>query len=68
MPTETGTNFLLVDEKNDKSKTLIRTKIDEYITRAETLKSHLSNSSEKRGRNAIGVNGSGGAAGGDGKK
>lgn len=61
-------NFLYTDEKNEKSKVLIKTKINEYLTRAETLKDHLTNSSERRGRSAIGINGGGGAAGGGGKK
>ncbi|KXN83355.1 Vacuolar protein sorting-associated protein 4 [Leucoagaricus sp. SymC.cos] len=46
-------------EKNDKSKALIRSKVSEYLTRAETLKEHLTNSSEKKTKSAIGVNGSG---------
>ena len=50
-----------LDEKNDKSKELIKSKINEYLGRAEILKEHLS--TEKRGRNAIGVNGGDGAAG-----
>lgn len=29
------------DEKDDRSKQLIRSKIDEYLARAETLKKHL---------------------------
>ena len=44
------------DEKSDKSKQLIRSKIDEYLGRAETLKSHLENKS----KSPVGV--SGGAA------
>ncbi|KIM39058.1 hypothetical protein M413DRAFT_447414 [Hebeloma cylindrosporum] len=52
-------------EKNEKSKTLIKSKILEYLGRAETLKQHLT--TEKRGKSAIGVNGSGGAAGPTGK-
>ncbi|KAF9007941.1 AAA-domain-containing protein [Cyathus striatus] len=55
-------------EKNEKSKVLIRSKINEYLTRAETLKDHIQSQTEKRGRNAIGVNGTGGAAGAGGKK
>lgn len=54
------------DEKNDKSKQLIRSKINEYLTRAETLKQHLT-SGEKSKKNAVGangmVNGGSGAAG-----
>lgn len=55
------------DEKNDKSKLLIKSKINEYLSRAETLKGHLEKES-KGGRNAIGVSGGGGAAGPSGKK
>jgi len=54
------------DEKNDKSKQLIRAKINEYLTRAETLKQHLV-SGENPKKNAVGangvVNGGSGAAG-----
>ena len=50
------------DEKNDKSKELIKSKINDYLGRAEILKEHLS-TTERRGRNAIGVNGGDGAAG-----
>ena len=54
------------DEKNDKSKQLIRSKINEYLTRAETLKQHLT-TGEKSKKNAVGangmVNGGSGAAG-----
>ncbi|KAJ3501528.1 hypothetical protein NLJ89_g9297 [Agrocybe chaxingu] len=53
-------------EKNEKSKQLIRTKIEEYLARAETLKNHLL--TEKRGKSAVGVNGSGGATGGKSKE
>jgi len=54
------------DEKNEKSKQLIKSKITEYLNRAETLKRHLA--SEEKGRSAIGVNGSGGATGPTGKQ
>lgn len=54
------------DEKNDKSKQLIRSKINEYLSRAETLKQHLA-AGEKSKKNAVGangvVNGGSGAAG-----
>ncbi|CAA7267731.1 unnamed protein product [Cyclocybe aegerita] len=53
-------------EKNEKSKQLIRTKIEEYLARAETLKNHLM--TEKRGKSAVGVNGSDGATGGKSKE
>ncbi|KAF9482350.1 AAA-domain-containing protein [Pholiota conissans] len=52
-------------EKNDKSKQLIKSKIIEYLGRAEMLKDHLM--TDKRGKSAIGVNGSGGATGPTGK-
>ncbi|KAK0207857.1 P-loop containing nucleoside triphosphate hydrolase protein [Desarmillaria ectypa] len=55
-------------EKNEKSKQLIKTKINEYLARAETLKQHLMAQNESRSRNAVGVNGSGSGIGGAGKK
>ncbi|KAK0446540.1 P-loop containing nucleoside triphosphate hydrolase protein [Desarmillaria tabescens] len=55
-------------EKNEKSKQLIKTKIKEYLARAETLKQHLTSQNESRSRNAVGVNGSGAGIGGAGKK
>jgi len=58
-----------VDEKNERSKALIRAKIGEYLGRAEQLKEHLSQASEKRARRAIGANGiANGGPGGEGKK
>jgi hypothetical protein len=47
-----------IDEKNDKSKILIRTKINEYLGRAETLKEHLAGGGSLK-RSAVGVTGSG---------
>ena len=58
-------NFTCTDEKNDKSKDLIKSKINEYLGRAEILKEHLT--TERRGRNAVGINGGGGATGATGK-
>ncbi|KAK2459760.1 hypothetical protein APHAL10511_008192 [Amanita phalloides] len=55
-------------EKNDKSKQLIRVKTEEYLHRAEKLKEHLASLEEKRGRAAVGINGSGGGIGGGGRK
>ncbi|KAJ8088827.1 Vacuolar protein sorting-associated protein 4 [Marasmius tenuissimus] len=55
-------------EKNDKSKLLIRTKINEYLARAEMLKEHLAAQAEKRGKQAVGANGSSSGVGGGGKK
>lgn len=49
---------VLTDEKNDKSKLLIRTKINEYLARAETLKGHLSTAADKKAKNAVGADGS----------
>jgi vacuolar protein-sorting-associated protein 4 len=52
-----------VDEKNEKAKLLVRTKIEEYLARAETLKKHLQRD-EKNSRKAVSadgfVNGTGG--------
>ena len=56
---------LYVDEKNEKSKSLINAKIQEYLGRIETLKKYLM--TEERSKSSIGVNGSGGAAGPTGK-
>ncbi|KAF8236954.1 AAA-domain-containing protein [Tricholoma matsutake] len=47
-------------EKNDKSKLLIRTKINEYLGRAEMLKEHLAGGGSIK-KNAIGVTGGGAA-------
>ncbi|KZT08978.1 AAA-domain-containing protein [Laetiporus sulphureus 93-53] len=55
-------------EKNEKSKQLIRAKVQEYLARAETLKDHLSQAQEKRAKKAIGVNGMSGGTGAGGKK
>ncbi|KAI0248071.1 P-loop containing nucleoside triphosphate hydrolase protein [Lactifluus subvellereus] len=56
-------------EKNERSKGLIRTKIGEYLGRAEQLKEHISQTGEKRARRAIGANGmANGGPGGEGKK
>ena len=58
-----------VDEKNERSKILIKAKIGEYLGRAEQLKEHLSQIGEKRARRAIGANGmANGGPGGEGKK
>ncbi|KAF8878426.1 P-loop containing nucleoside triphosphate hydrolase protein [Infundibulicybe gibba] len=47
-------------EKNDKSKLLIRSKINEYLARAETLKEHLTSAGSKR-KNAVAANGEAGS-------
>ncbi|TFL06588.1 AAA-domain-containing protein [Pterulicium gracile] len=52
-------------EKNEKAKVLIRTKINEYLTRAETLKTHLKSESEATTRKAVAANGSGGSGKGE---
>ncbi|KAF8139713.1 P-loop containing nucleoside triphosphate hydrolase protein [Boletus edulis] len=54
-------------EKNEKSKVLIRAKIEEYLTRAETLKKHIQSQDEKKSRRAVSANGSTSAVGGKGK-
>jgi vacuolar protein-sorting-associated protein 4 len=59
----------LSDEKNEKSKVLIRQKIEEYLARAETLKSHMQQNEDGRARRAIGANGmANGGTGGKGNK
>ncbi|EUC67165.1 vacuolar sorting ATPase Vps4 [Rhizoctonia solani AG-3 Rhs1AP] len=56
-------------EKNDRLKSLIRNKVDEYLERAEKLKEHIAKSDEKRARAAVGANGrETGGSGGVGKK
>lgn len=56
-------------EKNDRLKSLIRNKVDEYLERAEKLKEHIAKSDEKRARTAVGANGKEtGGSGGSGKK
>lgn len=54
------------DEKNEKSKVLIRAKIDEYLTRAETLKKHIQSQEEKKSRKVVAANGSASTLGGKG--
>jgi hypothetical protein len=44
------------DEKNEKIKTMIRGKIEEYLGRAETLKTHLT-AAEGKTKKAVGANG-----------
>ncbi|EPQ61144.1 AAA-domain-containing protein [Gloeophyllum trabeum ATCC 11539] len=44
-------------EKNPSSKTLIRTKCEEYLARAETLKKHLEEVETKKAKRAVGANG-----------
>lgn len=48
----------IVDEKNEKSKLLIRTKINEYLARAETLKGHLATAGDRKAKAAVGADGS----------
>ncbi|KAI0685551.1 AAA-domain-containing protein [Cytidiella melzeri] len=56
-------------EKNEKSKTLIRSKIEEYMARAETLKGHIQQTEDKQAKRAIGANGmANGGTGGKGSK
>lgn len=70
VPTRNTTKYFeCIDEKNERSKALIRAKIGEYLGRAEQLKEHLSQVNEKRARRAIGANGmANGGPGGEGKK
>lgn len=59
-------SLCIIDEKNDKSKALIKTKIKEYMDRTETLKKHLK--SEEKGKSAVGANGGSGETGPNGKQ
>jgi hypothetical protein len=47
-----------LDEKNAQSKALIRTKVEEYLARAEMLKNHLT-AAESKTKKAVGANGAG---------
>ena len=58
--------ILTTDEKNEKSKVLIRAKIDEYLTRAETLKKHIQTQDEKKTRKAVSADGTASTVGGKG--
>ncbi|KAJ6477295.1 AAA-domain-containing protein [Mycena vulgaris] len=49
-------------EKNEKSRSLIRAKINEYLARAETLKEHLVNGEKNKNAKAVVVNGAGGGS------
>ncbi|KAF9235871.1 P-loop containing nucleoside triphosphate hydrolase protein [Melanogaster broomeanus] len=55
-------------EKNEKSRVLIRAKIEEYLSRAETLKKHIQTQDEQRSRKVISANGSSTAVAGKGKE
>ncbi|KAH7884041.1 AAA-domain-containing protein [Phlebopus sp. FC_14] len=55
-------------EKNDKSKVLIRTKIEEYLSRAEMLKKHIQVQEEQKSRRAVNANGIVSGVGGKGKE
>jgi len=50
------------DEKNEKLKVLIRAKIEEYLARAETLKTHMK---DKQTKKAVSAGGGPTAANGD---
>lgn len=63
-----STTDVATDEKNEKSKVLIRGKIEEYLTRAETLKKHIQAQEEKGSRKAVSANGSASTVGGKGKE
>jgi len=62
----TQSQISIQDERNSKSRELLIAKTEEYLRRAEALKKHLT--SDEKGRNAIGVNGGGGATGPTGKQ
>lgn len=55
------------DEKNPKLRDLIRSKVEEYLDRAEKLKEHIISTEEKKGgKQAVGANGKAVAGGGGG--
>lgn len=53
--------FYITDEKNEKMKALVRSKIDEYLARAENLKEHVKKVDDKKVKSALGANGSTGS-------
>ncbi|OZJ02537.1 hypothetical protein BZG36_04129, partial [Bifiguratus adelaidae] len=55
-------------EKNDRLKEPIRKRFVEYLDRAEKLKEFLQKNEEKRGRRAMGANGTEKSTGGSGTK
>lgn len=56
-------------EKNPRLKDLIRSKMDEYLDRAEKLKEHMASLDDKRAKAAVSADGKGAAGdGGSGKK
>lgn len=56
----------LADEKNPKLRDLIRTKVEEYLDRAEKLKDHIQSTEDKRQKQAVGTNGKATGGGGGG--
>ena len=56
------------DEKNERSKKLIKAKFNEYLARAETLKEHIQSKEDNCAKKAVGVNGMNGGAAGGGKR
>ncbi|KAI0075911.1 AAA-domain-containing protein [Panus rudis PR-1116 ss-1] len=44
-------------EKNTKSKELIRSKIEEYLKRAEVLKDHIQGAEQNKAKRAVGISG-----------
>lgn len=52
------------DEKNPKLRDLIRSKVEEYLDRAEKLKNHIASTDEKRQKQAVGTNGKATGGGG----
>jgi vacuolar protein-sorting-associated protein 4 len=56
----------MVDEKNEKSKQMIKKKVGEYLERAEKLKDHLSKPTTQGGKSASAA-ANGVASGGKGK-
>lgn len=55
-------------EKNPRLKDLIRSKMDEYLDRAEKLKEHMASLDDKRAKQAVGANGKPSSGDGGGAK
>ncbi len=58
----------MADEKNERSKKLIKSKFNEYLARAEVLKEHMQSKEDKQAKKLVGANGAtNGGTGGGGK-
>ena len=55
------------DEKNERSKKLIKSKFNQYLARAEVLKEHIQGKEDKRAKKLVGANWANSGTGGGGK-